>query len=888
MDSLRWVEPPVVGSDGEQALFDADLYAVPFAPPERPARGSIPPVPSIAIRRSRLEQVLDEHPERHVILVRGPAGAGKTVLVAQWVRAHPHACAWLSIADTHNDPDLLLWHLAEALNQLSSDGTDRVVAQLPRGSGLDNDELWDLVALVRHDLGTPIILAVDDVHRLHDPAALQVLTRLVEHPPEGVRIVLMARSKPRLGLARARLRGDLVEVTPEALCFSRAEINVLAGSWTGPHPASADLEQVTLGWPAGLRLAHLDAALDDGPLEALSEPDGIAAEYVREELLDADPDDPEPMGSFFEVSCWFPVLTEALRAAVAEQHEDRLPLSWDDLEALPIQPVASRPGTFRYPPILSRLVQQEHRRRDPDAAAAACRRAAEACWRAEELATSLELFLQVDCVEEAVRVCGDMADRGESSLGTIDELLHQRPELPVEDDRLLPWRIRAAVAAGHVDEGRSLLDQADGASRSTDPPAPAEARDMVTARAALAERAGDAATLLACADRLLAMTEETRAVPWSDRQIRHAHGLRIRALVWSGDLIGARAALRALEQAATGSTPEAAVDVTVAHAWIAWLDGDVARVAETLAAARDDAHRAERTVELDLLAGCAHRERNQPAKALLLVQQARALAVASAADVVAALAASELARCHLTAGATMEALELVVSTRAAHPHLPLAVDAHLRATEVRVRLGWADVAGARGVLHDAPPGADTQLLAARIALHHAPADTLLEQIEALTSRQAVEKLLLEAQLPGIDETDASATLAAAVSIGGPLGLVRTFLDEGPTVSRRLQQLALESPQRTLGRLAALAAQELALESAADPTDPIAELNSRELTCRELAVLRMLPLRMSNQEMAAQMHISVNTLKTHIRAIYRKLDVPHRSAAVGRAKALQLV
>jgi LuxR family maltose regulon positive regulatory protein len=62
----------------------------------------------------------------------------------------------------------------------------------------------------------------------------------------------------------------------------------------------------------------------------------------------------------------------------------------------------------------------------------------------------------------------------------------------------------------------------------------------------------------------------------------------------------------------------------------------------------------------------------------------------------------------------------------------------------------------------------------------------------------------------------------------------------------------------------------------------------QLTTRELAVLRMLPLRMSNREMAAQLYISVNTLKTHIRAIYRKLEVPHRSAAVARARALQLV
>jgi LuxR family transcriptional regulator, maltose regulon positive regulatory protein len=876
VDSLRLVEPPVVGSGGEQALFDRDLYV----PPNGPARGATPPVPSIAIRRARLERILDDHPERRVILVRGPAGAGKTVLVAQWVRTHAHPCAWLSIDPTHNDVDLLVRHLVEALNRLTSEPIDRSVARSPVGGGIDHQAVRDLVDAVSHELGRPIVLAIDDVHRLRDPVARQVLGQLVEHPPESVRVVLIARSKPRLGLERARLRSDLVEVTPAALCFDRSEINALAASWTGRLPTAAELEQLTLGWTAGLRLAHLEATSDDALFAGPGEQDAVAREYVREELLEALPED---VGPFLEVSCWLPVLTEPLRAAVTEQHEGHRPWSWRDLEALPIQPVASRPGTFRYPPILSRVVQQEYRRRDPQAAVDACRHAAEACWSTGELVTSIELFLQVDRVDEAIRVCGDLAERGESSLGTIDELLRRRPEVPGEGDHLLPWRIRAAVAAGHADKGRALLEQADRASRPTDRSAQAESREMLTARAVLAESAGDGAGLLAHADELLTLTERTQAPPGSDRQVRHAHGWRIRALVWSGDLVGALAALRAMEEAAGGSMPEAAADLALARAWIAWLGGDVARIAEIVAAARGESHHAERAAELDLLAGSAHRERNQPAKALPLVQQARALAVASAADVVAALAASELARCHRTAGATMEALALVVPARAAHPHLPLAVDAHLRATEVRVRLDRADVAGARGVLEDAPPGADTQLLAARIALHEAPAEAHLEQAQARTSRQAVEKLLLASQLPDIDQAEASATLAAAISAGGHLGLVRTFLDEGPTVRRRLQQLAFETPERTVGRLAALASQEMALGSAPEPTDPIGPL-----TARELAVLRMLPLRMSNREMAAQMYISVNTLKTHIRAIYRKLDVAHRSAAVNRARALQLV
>ena len=268
-----------------------------------------------------------------------------------------------------------------------------------------------------------------------------------------------------------------------------------------------------------------------------------------------------------------------------------------------------------------------------------------------------------------------------------------------------------------------------------------------------------------------------------------------------------------------------------------------------------------------------------------LLDDAHTLASASSHHVVAALAASELTHCHRASGADMEALELVVSTRAAQPDLPPVIDLHLRRAEVKVRLDQGDIAGAQATLRDAPPGADTQLLAARVALRHAPAQAreILEAVDPRVPRQAVEERLLRAQLPDIGPEEESAAIIEAVAVGEPLGLVRTFLDEGPTLCRRLPELTLEHTDRALGRLAAVVCHELALAPKRRQTRPI-----EQLTARELAVLRMLPLRMSNREMAAQLYISVNTLKTHVRAIYRKLDVPHRSAAVRRATALQLV
>ncbi len=849
-----------------------------MARPDALAGGSPPPVPSFAIRRTRLEQRLDDHADRHVILVRGPAGAGKTVLVAQWAEAHSQPCAWLSIDTTHNDPTVLLRRLVEAVAQLAAERS--IVGRRVVAGGIDHTVLWNILDSVTHRLGSGITLVLDDVDRVHDRTARHILELLVEHPPDDVRLVLVSRSKPHLWLERARLRGDLVEITPAELRFERAEIDVLASTWTGRQLDAAELEQASLGWAAGLRLAHLEGSTGRAPSPARPDSDGIASDYIQEELIDACS---ASTRSFLEVSCWLPVLTERLCDAVAGDESGRRSSTRPDTEALPILPVTSRPGAFRYPPILTRVLREESRRRDPRAARAARRRAAEACRDTGDLITAIELFLQAACTDEAAETCADLAAADESSLRRVDELLRRLPEITPVSTRWSAWRIRAAVAAGRVDDACRLLDQADAVATPADGVGQADDPEVVVARAVVAEHVGDVGGLLACADRLCAPVERTGTSPCS---VARAHGWRIRALVWAGDAERARVAMRELDRADVGSAPEAAPEIALAHAWVAWLDGDISGIAVNVAAAQPEVcDNGAGSPELGLLAGSAHRERNQMAKAVPLLQEAHTLAATASHHVVAALAASELARCHSASGADMEALELVVSTRAAQPDLPPAVDVHLRETEVKVRLDQGDVAGAQATLHDAPPGADRQLLAARVALQHTPAQArdLLAAIDARTPRQAVEELLLRAQLPDVEPEDESDAIIEAVSLGEPLGLGRTFLDEGPTLSKRLPELALEHTDRTLGRLAAQACHELALAPTRRRTGPI-----EQLTARELAVLRMLPLRMSNREMATELYISVNTLKTHVRAIYRKLDVPHRSAAVHRATALQLV
>ena len=190
---------------GERTVLHRHLQAASWCRSAAMVGGTPPPVPAHAIRRPRLEQLLDDHPDRQVVLVRGPVGVGKTVLVAQWVAGHAGPCAWIAIDATDDDGEVLRRHLADAEEQLSPNG-----------------------------LTSMATLVLDDVHHLHDHAALHLLELLVEHPPTGVRLVLTSRSKPRLGLERARLRGDLVEIVPAALRFDARR----STPWLRPGPAS--------------------------------------------------------------------------------------------------------------------------------------------------------------------------------------------------------------------------------------------------------------------------------------------------------------------------------------------------------------------------------------------------------------------------------------------------------------------------------------------------------------------------------------------------------------------------------------------------------------------------------------------------------------------------
>ena len=135
-----------------------------------------------------------------------------------------------------------------------------------------------------------------------------------------------------------------------------------------------------------------------------------------------------------------------------------------------------------------------------------------------------------------------------------------------------------------------------------------------------------------------------------------------------------------------------------------------------------------------------------------------------------------------------------------------------------------------------------------------------------------------------DHAGAASSLERALERAEPSGMRWALLDFG----RPLQPLLSRQLRRGTAHRALVGELMQALDGSSGSTRPSSPFVIEPLSPRERAVLRYLPTMMSNQEIASELFVSVNTVKTHLKAIYRKLDVADRREAVRRARALELL
>src|SRR5580704_6856019 len=913
--------PPAAAPEGD-ALLATKLHL----PGPRP--GLVP--------RPRLAGQFEAGLGQGTVLVCAPAGYGKTVLVAGWARAGQRPVAWLSLDPGDNDPARFWRHAVAALDQVRPGIGARVgpLAGPPAPASFEG-----LLTALINDLDTgpaadEAVLVLDDYHVIAARPVHDSVQFLLEHLPPGLRLVLTSRSDPPLGLARLRARGQLAELRAADLRFTAAEAGELVREMAGepgaalPDTAVAALAARTEGWAAGLQLAALslrgqaDAAAF---VAAFTGSHRYVLDYLGEEVLECQP---EQLQTFLLETAVLERLSGGLCDAVTGRAGSQALLEQVEQAGLFLLPLDEVRGWWRYHRLFADLLRARLQQ-EPGRAARLHRNAA--AWH-EEHGLADEAIRHAVAAGEmtwAARLIERYFDavyrlRGEPA--TIQRWISALPAgLLQSRPRLLLAQAQLAAAASRMEAVQRFADAAERAAAAApvEPFEPSVGRGaslLANIPAHIALCRGFAAQYRGDAEATAAFASRARAELGEDEHLLdyEAH-CDLAVAQWL------RGRLAAAERALAPSIAGWA-DRPVFVAWGRHLLGQVQRARGRLDAAARTYQQAREAAAgpggTPLPAagvgyvGLAEVARQRDELGVALEQVTEGIELCRQLAYVSPLAAGlvTLAWIRQAQGDQAGALEAMreaerTSQAQAGPLNPVpAHEAGLRRPRAALpaAAGWtpgrALKAGndpdyprkpghlvlARLLLAQGQPG---QALALLDRLHTAAVGQ--ERTGSIIETGALRALALAASGR---ESEAVTVLAGVLTLAGHQGHIRVFADEGPPMAALLGRLiAAQRADRTAAvvPLAFLARLQRAFGDACPvpgtrPARAGVPGLIEPLTSRELEVLRLLAAGRSNQDIARELVVTLDTVKKHVSHILGKLGGSNRTEAVTRARQLDLI
>ncbi|WP_294014396.1 AAA family ATPase, partial [Streptomyces sp.] len=199
-------------------MVPAVPYADPQGDPFLRTRFALPARPATFLRRQRLVQHLDQALGTPLTLVNGPAGAGKTLLAADWAAGLRQPVAWLTVEAGDRRPGVFWAYVLQALRACGASASDAVGA--PADASLVDRKLLAALAAELNERDRPVVLVLDEYHRMTAPEVTEQLEFVLHHAGRGLRLVLVTRTEPLLPLHRYRTAGELTEIRAAELAFT--------------------------------------------------------------------------------------------------------------------------------------------------------------------------------------------------------------------------------------------------------------------------------------------------------------------------------------------------------------------------------------------------------------------------------------------------------------------------------------------------------------------------------------------------------------------------------------------------------------------------------------------------------------------------------------------
>ena len=914
-------DPALQAAPSAQDVLLATKLHVP-----RPQPGVVP--------RPRLAQQLDDGLGRGLVLVCAPAGYGKTVLLADWAQRGPLA-AWLSLDTGDNDPARFWRHAIVALDRVRPGIGERVAPLLgpPAPQSFDG-----LVTALINELAEPgtdgVRLVLDDYHTIGAQPVHTSLEFLLEHRPPVLELVLASRSDPPLSLARLRARGQLTELRAADLRFTAGEAAALlqqvAPGELLPDAVVTALASRTEGWAAGLQLAALSLRGQpdvNGFVAAFTGSHRYVLDYLAEEVLERQP---AQLRTFLLETSVLERLSGSLCDAVTGRPGSQALLEQIERDGLFLVPLDEVRNWWRYHHLFADLLRARLEQ-EPGQAAELHRRAA--AWYEEHglpddairhATAAGEMLRAARLIERHFDTVYSL--RGEGA--TIQRWLSALPhDLVWSRPRLLLTQAQVAATGGRLDEVEPLLEAAEraagsGVEEAFEPTVGRAGSLLVNIpahialhRSYLAQLRGDAEGTAAFARQALGELHQGEWMLNSTIQgfLAVAEWLR-------GQLAEAE---RAFVSSLAGWQETDQLTVTV---WAAYSLAQVQRSRGRLDAAARTSQRM-----LDITGNLGRRAR--PAAGLAHVSLAEVAYQRDELDsalhhvsqgiplcrqwVYALPVASGLVTLAWVRQATGDPAGAMAAMSEAGQVAPGAAGLLNPVPAQRARLllaqgerdaaaRWAEDSGLEPDGEPRYPDEPGYLVLARVLLAQdepGRALSLLDRLHADAAAQdrtgslievgALRALALAASGAGGAGDEAVAALARALRLACPQGMVRVFADEGPPMAALLGRLI--TAQRDghtaaaavpLGCLARLRHAFAAGPAAGGPGPAAAAPGIIEpLTTRELEVLAMLAAGRSNQAIAADLVVTLDTVKKHVSHVLGKLGAANRTEAVARAREL---
>lgn len=878
-----------------------------------PSARSVPQVTEGLVPRPDLVARIERGVERGVVVVSGPAGAGKTLLLASWAGQRRSAPAWLNIEPEDAEPEHL-W--ARVLHALQSSPAVPAESRLGTMKPPPTFQPRSVTTLVNasQEIGEPVVLVLEDLHLVAGTASMTTLASAARRGLGNLRLVIASRTEPVLPLTRLRLAGHLTEINGDDLAFGAQETTQLLAQYElalTPGQVESVLAR-TEGWAAGIRLVALALASADDMTAELDQIAGdhrSVADYFVEEVLDhVAPDRVD----FLLATCLPRRVCADLALALTGRTDAQRLLDELERDQLFVVALDRRRQWYRYHHLFGDLLRHRLQSESPE--------------RIRELhLTAARWFAEHD---EAIEACRHLAEAGAwqelsrlvirsagaHMLGVhrhalVEVLRHLPAELVLDDVELATAAAVCSYAEydanatrAHVARARTMLDQLHGLDAEI-----IEAV-LVTLDAIAAWLESDpeaerlsAATAVALLDRL-----PPAAIPSLNAYRTGARVVLGMGTLWTGHFDEADHVLSGALQALHGLEDDVPVLAVHTHGHLAVLRAFQGRMHEARSRVQAALGFAERSGWLFLpqtgpaLLALAVVELFEAENEQCAVTLERCRVSLGSLDDRVTLAGVSLlqARLELSAGSTIAAASTIeqVRRRSTDWRMPWFLERWCELVELEISLTESPDNRRDELLRllesswgPARPEGQRVVLVARAHLAENRPDEALRLLASVTDDPRADLVpategwaltaLAHDQLR--QDSEAISALERALAVAEPQRIVRPFVAAGGRMEALLErQRRLGSPHRAFADL--LLARFAGAHAEAEPQ------LLEELTPRERSVLQLVPTMMSNAEIADELFVSVNTVKVHLKSLYRKLGATNRRQAVARARALGLV